>query len=267
MTTALDIANASGFPLQIAVENYIRQTEAKHRWRVFVREHAWTLGEDSGFIDLVLVDRPGTFYLTVECKRVRESSWVFLPWDGDPQLRRHMNAWVSSHADGRGVGAFGWHDLSGSPDSPEVAFCSVKGQDPSGQRTLLERVGSELILSTEALARELRGFRHETLPDLKIHVAVIVTTAKLTVANFNPDKLSLKDGNLPADTQFEEVPFVRFRKQLSAKPNLLTPADYANRHLLRARENTVFVVNADQGLVPFLTTLDVDNGPLNSLCG
>jgi hypothetical protein len=265
-TTDLDIANASGFPLQIAVEELVRVTENQHHWKVLHREHAWSTGESSGFIDLVLTNSPGTYYLAVECKRVRDASWIFLPWNGEAQPRRHVNAWVSYH-NGKLTypRLFGWHDLAGEPSCPEGTFCALKGQDSSGQRSLLERVGGELVQSTEAFAEERRDFRPRQGDDLKVYACVIVTTARLAVARFKPEAISLADGTLTDDkVTFEEVPFIRFRKQLAARDIALTSKDYEG-HRVWARENTVFVVRAD-ALVDFLTAFEYDDAPLRALC-
>lgn len=264
--TGLNIANASGFPLQIAVEHLVRCTESVHHWRVDHREHAWAFEGESGFIDLVLTDEYGSSTLVVECKRVREGAWVFLPASGSAAPRRHVNVWVAWY-NGATHSPFGWHDVAAGPESPEATFCAIKGQDGSGQRSLLERVGGELILSTEALANERRDFRpSERLTHIQVYTSVIVTTAALKVASFKPEDISLEDGTLPeGKAQFEDVPFLRFRKQLTAREQRLGPKDHENRHAVRARENTVFVVNAN-ALVQFLKCYELDDEPLRRLC-
>jgi hypothetical protein len=261
---SLDIANASGFPFQIVVETLVHETEPAHNWRVLHREHGWVLNGDSGFIDLVLRDRSGRRFMVVECKRLREATWVFLPADGDPRPRRHVNGWVSWY-DGGEQKVFGWCDLSGEPAGPEAPFCAMRGQDASGQRSLLERVGGELVLSTEALAREQRDFRAVHTPDLKIYANVIVTNAALRVARFKPSSVSLADGTI-SDAEFQDVPWVRFRKQLAAKAHLLGPEDFKKtlQHKAAALENTIFIVQAND-LVRFLRGFSFDDGPLRAL--
>lgn len=75
----LKIANDSGFPLQIAVEHQVTATTVSHGWLVRYVEHSWSnrLDGQSGSIDLVVEDRYGTTFLVIECKRVRESTWLF----------------------------------------------------------------------------------------------------------------------------------------------------------------------------------------------
>ncbi len=75
-----DFVNQSGFPLQIAVANTVNQSTKGNGWNALYTEHAWhdsVTGED-GFIDLVLRNRHTGWTLVVECKRVLDSSWIFL---------------------------------------------------------------------------------------------------------------------------------------------------------------------------------------------
>jgi len=88
----LRLANESGFPLQIAIEHVVRQTSAAHGWQVRHSEHAWHNPADgqSGFIDLVLSDSNGFAYAVVECKRVRNTTWLFFAGTGS--LARDITA-------------------------------------------------------------------------------------------------------------------------------------------------------------------------------
>ena len=80
---AIKIANDSGFPLQIAIGHQI-DSNATDGWTVRHSEHAWTNRNDqqSGFIDLVLQDQYKTTYLVLECKRVRQATWLFMHPNG-----------------------------------------------------------------------------------------------------------------------------------------------------------------------------------------
>jgi hypothetical protein len=242
----LKIANDSGFPLQIAVEHVVAETSSQHGWRVRYTEHSWVnrLDDQSGFIDLVLQHRDGNTCLVLECKRVREATWLFLHSDGAAKERRHAKSWVSRYSDGQ-MKFFGWNDVPVDPSSPEALFCSVRGQTSNDKRTMLERIGGELISATEALAQEERDFRPQAQEMLRFYFNVIVTTAELKVAKFSPKDISLPDGTL-ASAEINDVPFVRFRKQMSMRGTLLTPDDYENGlDPAYAKENTVFVVGAD----------------------
>jgi hypothetical protein len=48
------IVNASGFMLQLALEDAVRASERRHRFEIEAREYPWRRGQDSGFIDLLL---------------------------------------------------------------------------------------------------------------------------------------------------------------------------------------------------------------------
>ena len=73
------IVNSSGFPLQFKVESLVNE-HSDLGWKVLTKEHSW-LDEKSGeegFLDLVLEKSKSSTLLTVECKRVKESAWIFL---------------------------------------------------------------------------------------------------------------------------------------------------------------------------------------------
>lgn len=261
-TESLKLANDSGFPLQIAVERCIADTSPSHGWAVRYSEHAWvnTLDQQNGFIDLVLQTAGKTLFLVVECKRVRQSTWLFMHSSGEATSRRHAKSWVSNYRNGQMV-HFGWHDITIDPACPEAIFCAIRGQSANDKSTLLERVGSELISATEALAIEERDLRPVNYPTLRFYLNVIVTTADLKIAKFDPKAISLADGTI-GQAGFESVPFLRFRKQLSMRPVQLSSQDYTSEpNLGYAKENTVFVVRAE-ALPDFLKQLDIPNDSL-----
>jgi len=260
---ALKLANDSGFPLQIAIERAVTETSASHGWKVRYTEHAWVNASDkqSGFADLILEDRYGTAFLVVECKRVRQATWLFMNSTGQANPRRNSKAWISHYASGR-MAHFGWHDIAIEPECPESIFCAVRGQSTNDRSTLLERIGGEVISATEAIANEERDYRLQSQETMRLYFNIIVTTADLKVAKFDPAGVSLADGTIP-DAEFDSVPFVRFRKQLSMRSFSLGPSDYEKgTNVSKLRENTVFVVRAD-AFVDFLTRFDIPNSSLN----
>jgi len=255
---ALKIANDSGFPLQIAVERQVSDTSWQHGWAVRYVEHAWSneLDQKSGFIDIVLQGRNRSTFLVVECKRVREATWLFMHSKGESNSRRHAKSWVSHAIAGGQFKHFGWHDMAVDPSSPEAIYCAMRGQSASDRTSLLERVGGELVSATEALANEERDLRPLSSNSIRFYFNVIVTTADLKIVKFDPRAISLADGTLP-DGQIEDVPFVRFRKQLATRAEKLTPEDFKNQHdVAYAKQNTVFVVRAE-ALVQFLNEFEV----------
>lgn len=121
---------------------------------------------------------------------------------------------------------------------------------------MLERTAGVLVSVTEALPREERDFRPAQLPSIRVYFSVIVTTAELKIATFDPSQISLEDGTLDV-AQAIDVSVVRFRKQLLMRGTPLTPEDFSAREDLQyARQNTVFVVRAD-ALAQFLADFEL----------
>src|SRR6185312_689342 len=252
----LSIANATGFPLQIALQNAVEANCPD--WRVHHREHAWRNLEDgrSGFIDVVLEHKSTSDSVVVECKRVRESCWLFLGHSGRDTPRRNCKAWVTQHRQ-NGLSHFGWTDITVDPPTPEAQFCAVRGQSTNDKSTYLERIASELVSSTEALACEERERPMENHDQTRIYLNVIVTTAVLQFAAFSAESLNLADGLLSPDTNFQELPSVRVRKQFSMRKLRLTEDDWFYSDKVDSkREDTVFVVSA-RHFIEFLNSLDV----------
>lgn len=251
-----DIVNQSGFPLQMRMVALVEKTRSKHGWNVRGIEHSWKnqFDDDSGFVDLVLVDHYGTSIMLVECKRVLDSSWIFLKQKADGAERWHAKAWVTRYA-GESLKHAGWVDLTLDPPTPECEFCVVPGQDPKS-KPMLERVAGELVSATEAYALEEQVHQVIRSDSFKMYFSVIVTTATLQVCTIDPEEVSLHDGKVAA-AEFAEVPFVRFRKQLSTRPvPARANANDSFYDFARAKEHTVFVVNA-ASLPQFLSEFEL----------
>ena len=254
---SLKTANDSGFPLQIAVERQVSDNPSAHGWRVRHTEHSWVDREqgESGFIDLVLQNQHNTIYLVLECKRVRNATWVFLHPDGISAPSRQSKAWVTNYGSGRML-HYGWHDVIADPPCPEGMFCAIRGQSANEKQTMLERTAAELVTATEALATEERDLRSADFPSFRMYFSVIITTAELKIAEFNPSSISLSDGLIP-EANVRDVPYVRFRKQLSQQRAALSPIDYSSGNDLNfARQSSLFVVNA-AALPTFLRAFNV----------
>jgi hypothetical protein len=250
--------NASGFPLQIGVGNLVDNTSHRHGWKTLYTEHSWSNSEtgESGFIDLVLSNSANTKYFTVECKRVKDTSWIFLNEGAEVKLRRHSKAFIFKK-DGTQVNQFGWSDVTLEPSSPESQFCVIPGTG-SKSKSLIERAAAELVSSTEALAMEDKSLSLDDRWTLGIYFNLIVTTAKIQVCSFEKTDISIADGTI-SNPKFDEVAYVRFRKQLSPTynlPEIFRVAGYEDRAY--AKENTVFVVNSEH-LVEFLVNFELDN--------
>lgn len=263
-----ETVNRSGFPLQIGLVNLIHQTGESHGWKVLCTEHAWRNEMDhaNGFIDIVLEDRSHTSIMVVECKRVLESSWIFLVDNSVYRERSHAKLWVSNIRRGN-VKHFNWFDATLDPPSPESAFCAVPGQDKKS-RPMLERVAGNVVSATEALAvEEQKLLTGRELDALRMYVNVIVTTATLKICSFSPENISLHDGKV-SEPGFTEVPYVRFRKQLSVRTVRSINRKSLLSHVLgavaKAKEHTVFVVNSG-AFEQFLKEWEVSNNSLRPL--
>lgn len=255
------IVNQSGFPFQIGVASLINKTFNEHRWKVLFSEHSWKneFDNDSGFVDMVLEDQHSTSVMVVECKRVLDSSWIFLSPNLNARNRSHAKAWITRFCNGS-FKYLDWADISLDPSSIESEYCVIPGQDAKS-KPMLERIAAELVSATEAIAMEEKEYQAQSKDALRMYFSAIVTTAKLNVCNFDPEQISLIDGKV-TDQKFTEVPFVRFRKQLSTqKPHVTLNLMDGLNALVRAKEHTVFVVNAE-AVPEFLENFEVNNHAL-----
>lgn len=257
-----NFVNSSGFPLQIGIEHLVNKTKAQHGWEVLYREHPWKSFEtnNSGFIDLIFLDQYGTSALVIECKRVKDTSWIFLMPSERQLNRRHSKAWVSRLNDATFL-HYDWTDINVDDSSPESSFCIVPGQN-NNSRPMLERIAAELVESTEAFAKEDLYILNNKTEVFRSYFNVIVTTADLKLCLFDPEKISIENGQID-DSNFKTVPFIRFRKSLSTKNvtelklSELTPYDLTN-----AKENTIFVVNSNY-LLEFLKSFEIDQNSID----
>jgi len=242
---SLGIVNSSGFPLQIAVGHYVRTEGSDSGFEVLFSEHAWQNPRtgDTGFIDLVL--RKGPIFLVVECKRPKDTKWIFFRDDPKKADRRHAKCWVSTPKK-----VFDWRDVAMSPTSFQAAFCTTRGSN-GNDVPMLERIAGPLIEATEALAVETEGARGKEF-GTRFFFNVIVTTAPLEKCLFDPAEISLTTGKI-ANADCASIPYVRFRKHLSARAGKAKDL----RGLVSAKENTVFVVNA-AFLGNFLDGFEID---------
>jgi hypothetical protein len=253
----IDVANESGFPLQIAIIDTIKQTG----WKILDDEHPWR-SEDrelEGFIDVIAEKNmnPGhdLEVMVIECKRVRKAAWVFFsPLKND--AREHVRIWGSNFIGGTsGIHTdlrhkwkkFGWENLTAYPISYESKYCAIPGQE-QGRKTLLERTAADLVESVEAFAlEEKRTAEKHGQPFSRLYTPVIVTTARLFIIPDDPNNISLVDGSLlnKADEHKKEVPYVRFRNSLDTFGSVAES------------ERTVFVVNA-QKFFDFLSLFKIN---------
>ena len=249
---ALRYANESGFPLQIGLQHAVEVANKVIPWSVRYVEHGWVHPEGlgNGYIDLVLQAYGARQCLVIESKRKVDAEWVFMHSSGQASNRRHAKVWVTE-ATGENVRRHGWTDCQVDGTCPEANFCALRGRSADDRETMLERAAGQLILATEALAHAERDFRSPTIHYVRTFTPVLVTTATLSVVEFDPATVSLADGKIPAGS-VRRVPWLRLRKQLATRFIRLTADDFAiGGDPSYSMENTVFVVQA-ANLIAFL---------------
>jgi hypothetical protein len=256
----LDGVNRSGYPLQIALAHEVESRTKAHGWRVLYREHSWRNRTDQGFIDLVLEHEVMQVVLVVECKRVKDGDWVFLPDNGNADIRRYARGYYVGRSSPSLPPGTGWADRPADPKSPQAAFCVMPkdARDPT-----VDALAAELVSATEALADEeveayltRRGgaFR-------RIYYPAVVTTARLWVCSFAPSDIALDSGTLPPASLREEFSVVRYTKQLSTqRAGIPSGIRYGTEAaaLASAKARTAFVIVADH-LDSFLCDFTVDD--------
>lgn len=257
------LVNQSGFPLQLAIDRLVTENAQESRWSVLYREHGWKNPDgQSGFADLVLEDSHRTSVLVLECKRVLDADWIFLEPSGKTNETLRTRCWVNNTPD-NGKKHSGYFDLRAKPASPESMYCVVVGQDPKA-RPLLERVAAETCAATEAIALEEYSHMTARRYGFRMYTPVIVTTARLSVSSVDLSQISLDKGEA-ASMEHREVPFLRFRKQLSSE-FAVEPSDldWSFSDLSSAREKMAFVVNS-QHVEYFLKCWDILSDSLRPL--
>lgn len=259
--TLSKLVNQSGFPLQLAIQHLVEESDIG--WRVLYREHGWTTPEGhTGFADIVLEDRYDSSVLVLECKRVLDCDWIFTIDRKLSNSTRNARVWVTNTPD-HGREYFGHFDATVLPESQEAMFCVVAGQDTKS-RPLLERISAETISAMEAIATEERDMLFSRKNGFRLYSSVIVTTARLVATLLDSAKIQLASGEA-SEMHHQVVPWIRFRKQFSSDYAIAPKeAEWDLKQLARAKEKTVFVVNAEH-MASFLKQWSIDNSSLRSL--
>ena len=221
---------ASGFSFQTAVTRLVTTVG---RWSLLAEEFPWQDGSGDQFLDIVAWNEETI--VTIECKKTQKEAFTFLQpgvQRGDIDQVRCL-CLLERNEIPRGVELYfgDWRIL---PESFESAFCVVSTSQSGKDQRLLERDAQRLIRGTDAFGRYFR----RKLGNVQANkftpiLPVIVTNAKLNVAQYDPAKISLNTGQLARDAaEISTVNLVRFRKAFTS---------YAGHSL---EERTVFVVNA-----------------------
>jgi len=192
-----------------------------------------------GYIDIVAGNV--TQRLVIECKRGADATWLFIVNKTDPDQEKRICTFCTDKSPGEDNVSL-WEDISVTPQSPESNFCVVRGQ--GDKEPMLERLGATLLRSTEAIADEEflvgMGNKHH---EIRFYFPIVVTAANLLISRFDPGDVDLSSGKLPSDkVEFEETPFVRFRKQMLGT---LSEKQYSSlEQVQKENERTLLIVQA-----------------------
>jgi hypothetical protein len=253
----LNLVNSSGYLLQLRLESYIDDNRTSHGWEIIGHEHPWINQEtgDEGFIDIVLGSQfQQVFRMVIECKRVLDSSWVFLVTN-QKSMNVHRSRLYWSHCQVERKNLTGWHDFGLSPTFPEAGFCVVRGQSDK-DKPMLERIAGILLKSVESLAEEESNFAPTQPSEAHVYIPVIITTASLEVCLVDPSDVNIENGQLPdGKGHFEKVPFVAFRKGMIVNNLGKTVTNLKKANL--KKEQTVFIVQALE-VLNFLNQVNKD---------
>jgi hypothetical protein len=236
---------ASGFPFQTAVANAVRQVNG---WQLVGQELPWRDDDSSDqFLDIVATN--GLFVVTLECKKTQKETLTFLrPGSSGEKVTRTRCLYLQQIQDSTKRMELFCSDCWLAPSSAESMFCIVSTSDSGKDQRLLERDAQRLMRATDAYAfRYRREFKVKMQTELNRYIVpLIVTNAKLFVAQYNPTDISLETGqfSMPPPATIVPVERVRFRKAFTS----LRGRDLGDR--------TVMVVSST-GLLTFLSNLDV----------
>lgn len=231
--------DGSGSLFEARIEQVIQSADLGNAWDLVAREHRWLDPQqgNEAFIDLVL--KHGISRAVVECKSAIDANWIFLvPNESEPTWRARSKWTYAVTPKDRFTD---WHDFGLTPRSPESAFCVVRG-GAQNDAPMLDRLASLVVRSVDSLASEELSYTARSGGEARVYVPLIVTDAALQVCHLDAAMLHLSAGRID-DADFEEVPCVRFRKDLSSS----TPAPGSDKDSAAANpsnERTVFVVNS-----------------------
>lgn len=259
MKTTHEIVNNSGYPLQIRLEEWMKETYAQHQWRTLVREHRWVNAEknEDGYIDLILEKRGLSLRLVVECKRI-DGSWTFLLPTAQPFNDYKVMGLMATHT----PTSYSWNEFGIFPQSLEASFCVMETDGKKDSRTL-EKLAGDLLLSLEYLAVEETTLFNSFGENISspsssgkmFYLPVIVTTANLQTMTFHPSAVDVKTGKIDtSQSTLSPLEYIRFRKNLATTVKNGKIPIYSLADVNRNNDRTVFVVQAES-FISFLSRI------------
>jgi hypothetical protein len=212
----LNIVNKSGFLFQTRIEKEI-ELKKPGDWSPITHEHRWVdpLDGKEGYIDLIL--EYGIERMVIECKKLTDAKWIFLVPNNHNETNEARLLWtyegiIPNETFRKKISE--WHNFHTKITSFEALFCIVRGQGEN-DTLMLERLSSYLLRSVESLAKEELDYQRGPTGEYNIYFPTIVTNATLLVCRYESDNIDISTGHLEK-AKFEEMPLVRFRKNLSS---------------------------------------------------
>jgi len=212
----LSAVGNSGFPFQTAIAAAIRASG------IFTIEEEVAWQDSDGvnkFLDIVATNE--RVRLCIECKALRSETLVFLlphvvQRAGTFEIHAvHLSRMTDSTR--RPIVVYGTSQTA--PLTPESNYCVAAGKKAHGESRLIEREVQPLVQGTEEYARDrCQQFRPpDNKPQSVICIPVLITTAKLFVAIYDPLSIPLENGIYQAqEKDLRPVPFIRFTKEFTA---------------------------------------------------
>lgn len=253
--------NESGFPLQLGLKQLLQSVGI--RWRLALWEHPWRdpISGDGKFLDMAVSDESGQM-LVIECKRAKDTDWIFLREKSGEQhdTRLATQVWVTARREGKNPAVYDWCTVPHVPGSPIGEFCVVRKNNQRTQE-LLERTAAELVRAVESVAhQELELFQSNDKRLSRIYTPVLVTTAKLCLRDVDYSNFDIDRGEMLGASS-RPIPFIRFTKSLSAPEKYVGPGSLND--ISQQSERSVVVVSSN-GFLEFLRKWDVGRN-LNTL--
>lgn len=253
MTNKID---KSGFPLQLAIKDLVTNQDDSG-WKVWYEERGWIDPRTGGteFIDLVIHNESRKVTAVLEVKKVQSGEWVFFVPKPDDTPSERFKPWITK-ASSDLTEISDLLNAAATPDSLESQYCHIFGQDE--RNPALDRIGATLVEATEQLAKDEKYLISYSSGWVeRCYIPVIVTTAKLIACRLDPSQVDIETG-VPRNEEVDEVPYIRYRKQLSKRTVSGIPEENVREARLQEgpNESTLFIVNTAH-LQSFLEKLKI----------
>lgn len=224
--------NESGIPFETKVLQELRN--AYNGWEPVAQDYPVAVQSIETKADIVL--KHDTSFAVVECKRLNPNytCWMFLSPGNEKVNRGKVLSRIATNEQGFTIPSIGLRDsflsntaLHNCGRGVAVRIHSASPSKPQGNTQQVEDAMRQVLAATAGVAQE-EGARHfPEGPTAGSFIPVIVTTAPLFVATYEPEDVSLATGRIDGDL----VRFGESANEMTEVPSLL--AEY---HLEPSRD-------------------------------